>query len=210
MLHLMGYAAPETVDYVLRDSRTAGLVNELDYTRDDADQWGVLYNMVGPPEMTTGKVEWTAVYIQRNRMAHRWATHPAFVSERFNGVGTELDQNSRRELRRLKSEPRPFLPDRSALHYAVKRGNLHLVGELLGKGARVNQRDAFEMTPLHTAATVGCQEVAERLLEHGADRSLLDKTGSTPLDVALDNDHRHLSICCINHDRLSSGRTVEV
>ena len=73
----------------------------------------------------------------------------------------------------------------SALHYAVMKGALPMVGLLLQRGADVNSRTKSGTTPLHTAVLYGHFEVAEYLLEKGADVNAKSASGVTPLNLAL-------------------------
>lgn len=49
--------------------------------------------------------------------------------------------------------------------------------------------DKNGLTPLHRAAAKGMTAMVEALLDCGADPSLQGKLGSTPLDMAMDNNH---------------------
>jgi len=179
------------------------LVNQRDQYNEH-DQWSVVY-------YTTwmGEQKWVAGKIDRNRLPHRMATVQVKTSEelrsrrllsiRFEGRGDELDDESKSELEKLKMTSRPMEPDRSPLHYAVQVGNFELAKALLKKGADPNQPDWFGMTLLHAAAMCGDEAMAELLCNHeadpqraAADRTLLDNTNSTPLQVAQDNGHQHL------------------
>ena len=61
----------------------------------------------------------------------------------------------------------------SALHYAVMKGTLVVVNQLLTRGADVNSRTKSGTTPLHTAALYNRYEVAEALLARGADADVI-------------------------------------
>ena len=50
-------------------------------------------------------------------------------------------------------------------------------------------RDKFRLTALHVAAQNGFLAISELLLASGAQASLTDNAGMTPLDYALDNNH---------------------
>jgi ankyrin repeat protein/biotin transporter BioY len=71
-----------------------------------------------------------------------------------------------------------------ALFKAVKDGDAVKVGELLGKGASANPRDAIGWTPLHNAAVMGRTDIAMLLLEKGADVNARSSVGLTPLHLA--------------------------
>lgn len=172
------------------------LVNQRDQYN-ERDQWGVVYYTT-----CMGEQKWMAGKIDRNRLLHRMATvnNPEeLLSFRFEGRSDELDDRSKSEMEKLKTTSRPMEPDRSPLHYAVQVGNFEFAKALLNKGADPNQPDWFGMTALHAAAMCGDEAVAELLCNHeadpqraAADRTLLDNTNSTPLQVAQDNGHQHL------------------
>lgn len=72
---------------------------------------------------------------------------------------------------------------------AVANDNAVMVKLLLDNGANVNARNASGMIPLHYAAIHSKPEknnnVTALLLERGADASVMDKDGQTPLKCAL-------------------------
>ena len=74
-----------------------------------------------------------------------------------------------------------FFAGRTILHVAALYGHARSVEYLLGRGARSNDQDEDGATPLHLAAD---PQVAEVLTAHGADLSLRDNLGRTPLDAA--------------------------
>jgi SMI1/KNR4 family protein SUKH-1/ankyrin repeat protein len=59
---------------------------------------------------------------------------------------------------------------------------------LLKNGANPNLINNYGCSPLHSAAYFGRDEALKLLLEYGADKSLRDKEGKTPLDHAVEND----------------------
>lgn len=81
----------------------------------------------------------------------------------------------------------------SALHLAVKSGNLHIV-EFVLNGMRVspNVRDAFGRTPLHWAAQTGNVEICELLLLAHADIEAKDDMGVEAKIYAEMGGHRAL------------------
>lgn len=88
---------------------------------------------------------------------------------------------------------------RSLLHFAARKGNYEAAIVLINFGAEIDRFDAdseygpsFHETPLHVSAQYGTWQVAKILLENGADFSLENIGGLTPLEVALqdaDPDH---------------------
>jgi ankyrin repeat protein len=73
---------------------------------------------------------------------------------------------------------------------AASSGDLAAVSEALGRGANVNAKDEYNNTALNWAALWGYGDVAERLLEAGAD---IENKGSgggmTPLANAASRGH---------------------
>jgi ankyrin repeat protein len=73
---------------------------------------------------------------------------------------------------------------------AVRHGDAATVKALLDKGADVNARGRYQMTPLFKAAERGDAGIVRLLLERGADVSVKDTFyGATPLTWALDKSH---------------------
>jgi len=195
VLHSAVYATPATVKFLLSRPDISALVNHRDYYHEN-DQWGIFYYLHVNTMAGTDR-RWTLARLDRNRLMFRLATATqedlgelaTIISE---GKGDELDQQSSLDLDRAKDGYGSLELDRSALHYAAAEGNIELAAKLLDNGADVNQRDWFGMTPLHHAAKHGDEDIVELLCRRGADLSLLDDTNNTALQVALDNDHRHL------------------
>ena len=73
---------------------------------------------------------------------------------------------------------------------AVRRGDAPAVKSLLDRGADVNARGRYQMTPLFKAAERGDAGIVRLLLERGADVTIKDTFyGATPLTWALDKSH---------------------
>ncbi|KAF7215725.1 ankyrin repeat and SOCS box protein 9 [Nothobranchius furzeri] len=70
----------------------------------------------------------------------------------------------------------------SPLHLACTSQQLSTVRKLLQLGANVN-RDVAGESPLHTAARLSSPELVSVLLDHGADRLLVNSEGKRPLDL---------------------------
>jgi ankyrin repeat protein len=81
----------------------------------------------------------------------------------------------------------------SPLHYAVMKGTLVVVNQLLARGADVNSRTKSGTTPLHTAALYNRYEVAEALLARGADVNAKSVSGATPLTIAQAANYQRIA-----------------
>lgn len=75
----------------------------------------------------------------------------------------------------------------SALHFAVREGDLATVQALVGHGADVNQVSEFGWTPLLTATQNRYYQLGKYLLENGADPNVASEGGWNPLYIATDN-----------------------
>jgi ankyrin repeat protein len=74
----------------------------------------------------------------------------------------------------------------SALHHAVREGNLAAVRALLDGGANINDRSGVDSTtPLLLALINGQFDVAKVLIEHGAEANLASTAGLTPLYAVI-------------------------
>jgi hypothetical protein len=84
--------------------------------------------------------------------------------------------------------------DRSMLYYAASHGNEEMVDLLLSfKPKKINQTDEEGFTPLHEALAKGHLDIAQKLLDAGADINAHDPhstLGLTPLHVAFNADMR--------------------
>ena len=86
---------------------------------------------------------------------------------------------------------------------AAKRGQLNRVRRLLTP-ENINCRDSLgrNSTPLHLAAGYNNLEVAEFLLENGADVNAQDKGGLIPLHNASSYGHLDIAALLIKYDTL--------
>lgn len=81
----------------------------------------------------------------------------------------------------------------TALMWAVDRGHLPFVEELVRSGANVNKQDANKgWSPLHFAAARGELEIAQYLIAQGAHKSIKNymKPGETPYTLAERNGRK--------------------
>ena len=147
---------------------------EMDNTSSDSD----------PEETETAKsyIRWAVVKLDRNQVARNWATDKTWqelrvrnhsITIKFGREGDELGliEQSQLDLEKAKAGCRSMLPHRSPLHIAVTAGNIELVRKLLDKGADMDQRDWFGMTPQDIAAKHGYKDIVELLRSRRADKT---------------------------------------
>jgi ankyrin repeat protein len=84
--------------------------------------------------------------------------------------------------------------DRTALHYACRKGSLACVNQLLDAGADPNVFDINHGTPLHDAMYQSLphspiEELVSALKEHGADFEARDNDGWTPIFRATESQN---------------------
>ncbi len=82
------------------------------------------------------------------------------------------------------SVPKESIPSSfylGSLLQAIWKGDISVVGELLGKGADPNAQTKLGDTPLHVAATREATEITELLIAKGADVNSREHSGKTPL-----------------------------
>jgi ankyrin repeat protein len=75
---------------------------------------------------------------------------------------------------------------------AARDGHLEVASRLILAGARVNHPDVSGGTALHWAVLAGETQYAKFLLENGADLTIRDWTGETPLELAHRINHTDL------------------
>ena len=78
----------------------------------------------------------------------------------------------------------------SALSFAVRAGHTPMVKFLLSKGADPNVLQTWSGdSPLMWAAVQGYEEIAGLLLKHGANVTLKNRNGESPLSLAMKSKH---------------------
>jgi ankyrin repeat protein len=84
-----------------------------------------------------------------------------------------------------------------ALQFAVSRGHVQIVEELLAAGVNVDTVSGGpRLTALHVAAAAGHTDIVQLLLAKGADANATDATGRTPLDMAAQCGRQRWSSYC--------------
>uniref|UniRef100_A0A182UH31 Poly [ADP-ribose] polymerase n=1 Tax=Anopheles melas TaxID=34690 RepID=A0A182UH31_9DIPT len=122
--------------------------------------------------------------------------HGADVTKKNRDGATPLDL-----VREGDQDVADLLRGNAALLDAAKKGNLARVQRLVSAD-NINCRDAQgrNSTPLHLAAGYNNLEVAEYLLEHGADVNAQDKGGLIPLHNASSYGHLDIAALLIKHN----------
>jgi cytohesin len=81
----------------------------------------------------------------------------------------------------------------SKLHKAIKSGDVEAVRALLARGEDVSAREhVTHLTPLHRAAALGHADIAQLLIEAGAEVDGRSKNGRTPLHEAASTGRAEL------------------
>lgn len=79
------------------------------------------------------------------------------------------------------------------LHAAVGGRCAEAVEAILAHGPDVNARQQFGYTPLMGAAAAGREDLADLLMQHGADPSVVSEDGKTAADVAREHNFEALA-----------------
>ncbi|KAM6975395.1 poly [ADP-ribose] polymerase tankyrase-1 isoform 1-T1 [Tautogolabrus adspersus] len=91
------------------------------------------------------------------------------------------------------------------LHNAASYGHVDIAALLIKYNTCVNATDKWAFTPLHEAAQKGRTQLCALLLAHGADPTMKNQEGQTPLDLATADDIRALLIDAMPPDALPSS-----
>lgn len=67
-----------------------------------------------------------------------------------------------------------------------------MVKFLINLGADVNVEDREGWTPLHATVNCGHEEIAEYLIQHGADLAAVNSDGNLPIDIPENDKMRSL------------------
>jgi ankyrin repeat protein len=129
----------------------------------------------------------------RGQTAVMWAAagnHPEIVDLLISkGANVKLRARHDDWERQMTSEPRAQFRQTgglTALLYATRSGCLRCVESIVKAGADVNQPNPDGITPLINALDNRAYDIANFLLDHGANPHTWDMNGRTPLYVAVD------------------------
>lgn len=77
----------------------------------------------------------------------------------------------------------------NALHLASKDGHVHVVSELVRRGAIVDSATKKGNTALHISSLAGQEDVVKMLLQNNASVNVQSQNGFTPLYMAAQENH---------------------
>lgn len=87
----------------------------------------------------------------------------------------------------------------SPLHWAAYSGSYNAVNFLISWNANLNLQDTDTLvTPLHLATMQANSRIVRKLLMKGADRSIKDSCGKTPLDLAIESEFKTIETMIVN------------
>lgn len=109
---------------------------------------------------------------------------PASLVEEFNVESAQIELSKQNE---VEPPPEKQWGGLTALHLAVREGDLPSVKILVEHGANVNQVSEFGWTPLLTATQNRYYKLASYLIEQGANTNIANDGGWNPLYIATDN-----------------------
>jgi ankyrin repeat protein len=113
------------------------------------------------------------------------------LEDQFVAACLRLDHN---EGRRLAAERPEFLRSPNAMFAAAKQDRADVVDFLLALGTPIEVEDEKKQRPLHVAAYAGAVNVAQLLIERGAEIDPVEQNwNNTPLDFAVYADHPRLA-----------------
>lgn len=102
-------------------------------------------------------------------------------------MSPELVEQFKEEMARPQNNERKQWGGLSALHFAVREGDMATVQTLVEAGADVNQLSEFGWSALLVATQNRFYQIGKYLLDHGADPNLANGGGWNPLYIATDN-----------------------
>jgi uncharacterized protein len=114
--------------------------------------------------------------------------HVLSQEELLSRMPQELVEEFQQELARgQQNNERKQWGGLTALHFAVREGDMATVQTLVEAGADVNQVSEYGWSPLLTATQNRFYVIGKYLLDHGADPNIANGGGWNPLYIATDN-----------------------
>jgi len=94
------------------------------------------------------------------------------------------------------------------LHFAVLDGNVDRVIELIGRGIRLDNFDELEKTALHYAVEIEHFQIANLLIENGANVNAqnIEKIGETPLSNVADKCSLKMARFLVKHGAMVDAK----
>eukprot|EP01122_Echinamoeba_exundans_P014044 TRINITY_DN6282_c0_g2_i2.p1 TRINITY_DN6282_c0_g2~~TRINITY_DN6282_c0_g2_i2.p1 ORF type:complete len:142 (-),score=43.59 TRINITY_DN6282_c0_g2_i2:575-946(-) len=118
------------------------------------------------------------------------------MAEDFQWAIKTGDINGVREYVEVKKHdvnaPDATVKRRTPLHYAADFGQVEVAKYLVSKGAKLDVKDGFGITPLLAAVYENHAEVVEFLLSKGADAKIKGPDGATAVEAAADDRVKEL------------------
>ncbi|XP_039823477.1 probable protein S-acyltransferase 23 isoform X2 [Panicum virgatum] len=169
-------------------------VNATDHAQQTALHWAAVRGSTSVADVLVehgARVE--AADVNGYRAVHVAAQygHTAFLYHIISKYGADFDASDN--------------DGRSALHWAAYKGNADTIRLLLFMDANQVRQDKNGCTPLHWAAIRGNLEVCTVLVHAGTkeELTLKDIGGLTPVQLAAEKGHRHLSNILSNATKVS-------
>ncbi len=94
------------------------------------------------------------------------------------------------------------------IKWTAQKGQLEIAKLLIDSGAKVNQKNEDDETPLYGAAKYGHLEITKLLIDFGADANQATTYGFTPLQIASEGGHLEVAKLLIkSHANVNKART---
>ena len=106
-------------------------------------------------------------------------------------------------------DARSYYNDTTPLHFACLYDHASTTKLLLDRGCAVNSVRYDGETALHTACRLGSMECVKELLAHGADTTVKDNNGKTPLDVAKRSKNQSIIDLVMEHEKRSEKSLMD-
>lgn len=108
----------------------------------------------------------------------------AFIFSALLLFATGCQQQSKQEHNNTATQTKPN-PPKIDIHTAVTEGNLEAVQQHIAAGTNIDEKDPFGgSSPLISACLFGKTEIAQLLIDAGANLNFINNDGSTPLITA--------------------------